>query len=301
MASPSYPEFERFNPSRSPAWRWERAQSLWEQRRHFSPHFDDEETHEALRYLRACRGRRGASSQAVIARFQDIHAARLLYEGDSEARTEVEARILAGQTDAEIAWLTNIPTSTITVYEGLFFRCREHLDARDWISLQAIGTSADATSILKQLAYRGGPLALDIVLAVTRDRPLPRHLFAAAPDPELAELRVRTAVKLLLDAMIPSPRYSWKDQFKLAKECRLASGEGAPSRSLKEMCTLLDMAHGRRSQAKASKKRRPKASNTKAGTAPHSPMRAPEEFSLASLMSTITGGHHDQADTIFAH
>jgi hypothetical protein len=300
MTIPSYPEFQRFNPSRSPAWRWERAQALLKQGRHFSPLFDDEATHEALRYLRACRGRRGASSQAVIARFQDIHAARQLYEAYSEARTEVEARVLAGQTDAEIAWLTNIPPSTITAYESLFFHCREYLDARDWISLQAIGTSADAGSIVKQLAYRGGPLALDIVLAVTRDRPLPRHLLAAAPDPEFAELRVRTAVKLLLDAMIPSPRYSWRDQCKLAKECRLASGEGAPSRSLKEMCTLLDMARAPRSRAKAAKKGARRTSPAKAAAAPDRP-RAPEEFSLASLMSALTGDHHDQADTIFAH
>jgi hypothetical protein len=119
--------------------------------------------------------------------------------GDRSYAQILEARILARQTDAEIAHELDTIPNTILWYKALFFDVRKRLDARDWI-IQAVlapailrqsptariaqalpsdsddlpANEAECASLpyldasMKHFAYFGGPHALDMVLHTFR-------------------------------------------------------------------------------------------------------------------------------------
>lgn len=154
---------------RAPGRRWRRALELVGSGRYYKPRRDDEATGRAARYLRAgarCRG--GASRARVMRDYGDAHAARRLHESGGQARLLVEARILARQPTGEVSRLTSVPPEVVDTHEGLFFNCRDRLDARDWVTVHALGrrvfsgqAAPDPGVVLKSFAYFGGPYAAD--------------------------------------------------------------------------------------------------------------------------------------------
>lgn len=65
-------------------------------------------------------------------------AARAIHEGDPYVRFELESRILANQTPAEIANRMLIPAEVVTEYEDYFFDVRGRLHMTSWIAREAI-------------------------------------------------------------------------------------------------------------------------------------------------------------------
>src|SRR5262245_56926215 len=95
---------ERSDPLRRVDWRWRYAQALVGAGRRISRRRDDPAVIDVVRYLRAlaqCHGTR--ECEVVRRRWPAISAANQLVEVGGERLWEVQARVLAGQSDAEIA------------------------------------------------------------------------------------------------------------------------------------------------------------------------------------------------------
>jgi hypothetical protein len=121
----------------------------------------------------------------------------------------VESYLLTELPLAEVARRCCLPPATVDAFESLFFACREHLAASDWILTQAVGAGPWNTfagghtgAVWKYMAYAAGPNVLEVVVAVTTDRPLPAWVRASCPDnPGYGEERLRLLCKLALGAM----------------------------------------------------------------------------------------------------
>jgi hypothetical protein len=130
----------------------------------------------AVHFLREearCRTDRGLAR--LRERWPAMYAARRLAEVDNPLGWEVRARIVAGQSDAEVAGRCMLSPETVHLFEALFFSVRDRLGAGDWISGQVIGpglwrgfTTEEIGRLWMAVANHGGPLALDAVLEVTQ-------------------------------------------------------------------------------------------------------------------------------------
>jgi hypothetical protein len=120
----------------------------------------------------------------------------------------VQARLLARQTPAEVARLTGLSAEAVDAYEGLFYHCRPHLDARDWVTFRLIGRTLeslkapDAGVVLKGFAYHGGPHVLEAVVPYLVGR---KKLFDDKPDLSTAEGRREQVVRLAVAAEMLAP------------------------------------------------------------------------------------------------
>lgn len=148
----------------------------------------------------------------VMIDFPAIYWAHWLHQQQPTAgppiRSVIEARILARQTDAEIAQTTGCVPETIEAYEALFFNVRERLDYRDFIVNSVIGLDAARGSqriepswLWKLLGYLGGPHVLDAVISgvpnlMRVDRP--DAVASFFHDLAIGSLRQKAAVAALL-------------------------------------------------------------------------------------------------------
>jgi hypothetical protein len=200
---PSYPELQRRSPTRAPAWRWERAQALVREGRHVSRRKDDEETALAVCYLRArrrCRHDRGDEQLAYV--FPDVHAARQLHERGGNTAVVVQARLLAQQSYEDVVRSTGVPLATLKVYEAIFFNVTDRLQARDWITIQAVRwwsfnptTGRDPATVLRAYAYHGGAILLDAALPYLLGG---RRQAGPGPDATTPEGRLDRSLRLAI-------------------------------------------------------------------------------------------------------
>jgi hypothetical protein len=203
-----FPQFQSDNPHRSIAWRWERACHLVNHGGTLSPRQDDPATRTAARFLRAwhrCR------DQARLAeKWRTLCAAHRLAVTDGRQRWELRARILARQSDAEIAARCALTAETVQWFEALFFNTRDRLGAVDWITSRCFGLGirfgvrpGDLETLWAVFAYHGGPLVLDVVRAVSVDADQPGWPWTAAANPG-GEDRLQRSARLAIAAlMIP--------------------------------------------------------------------------------------------------
>tara|TARA_R110002072_G_scaffold235696_1_gene393284 strand:- start:412 stop:1101 length:690 start_codon:yes stop_codon:yes gene_type:complete len=68
-----------------------------------------------------------------------MHASSQIFVEDGLRRAELEARILVGQTDAEIAELCKYAPELVQVYADLFFCVRDFPNAADWKLKYTVG------------------------------------------------------------------------------------------------------------------------------------------------------------------
>ena len=87
-------------------------------------------------------------------------------------RWAIEARILAGQSDKEIADALGTDAAVITAYEAVFFNVREMLERRDYIVNVVMGdavtrglTERQYDLLWKMFGYHGGKHVLDAVMS----------------------------------------------------------------------------------------------------------------------------------------
>jgi hypothetical protein len=113
----------------------------------------------------------------------------------------MEARILAGQTDREIAAAMNVAPAVVSAYEQNFFSVKDRLNAADFILSTTIGYTpfrgfdeGDWRSLWAYFAYTAGPKMLELVMAVSQSRRLPDR---ALHDGAGAELEVGIRAMLL--------------------------------------------------------------------------------------------------------
>jgi hypothetical protein len=102
---------------------------------------------------------------ALLAAFQVRSAV------DSRLRSELEARVLAGQSTAAIAALCGLPPEVVEAHVHVFFDLEGRLGASDYVTSVVIGIVpheglTDIDALMKCFAYSGGAHVLDAVIAV---------------------------------------------------------------------------------------------------------------------------------------
>jgi hypothetical protein len=166
------------NPLRAPHWRWLRAVQIDAGGRRASRKLDGEEgfiwVRRALRLKRHFERAAGRAEPlyALLERDPDLFWAHSIWTKDkAPTRWAIEARVLAGQSDEEIAHRAATSPAIVNAYVNTFFDVRSVLDRDDYV-LNVI--LADAVSrgvqerqydlLWKLLAYRGGPHVLDATI-----------------------------------------------------------------------------------------------------------------------------------------
>lgn len=170
---------EKYNPFRSTSWRYNRVLELADRQRVLPcAVYDDELVREARDFFilrrAASRGDQLGYNKAICKNPGMHYAFQLFERYDSEARRHIESRLLARQSDAEIAAVSAMLPSGIDIYERLFFNVRDRLTCSDWIVRQAIAPSNDAYQTsdplknhelsMKFFAYFAGPVALNAII-----------------------------------------------------------------------------------------------------------------------------------------
>ncbi len=111
----------------------------------------------------------------------------------ADAVLEVQARLLAAQTDDVIAAAVGTSPEVVDYYEKLFYSCRDRLWQRSFIAgvfLNAGGPTPTVADAVRRAAYRFGPLGVELFLAAVRGPgwetdtapPTTATEFAAAAD-----------------------------------------------------------------------------------------------------------------------
>jgi len=109
---------------------------------------------------------------ALILRDKELFWAHSIWLADKNpTRWGIEARVLAGESDAQIAEKIGTDPGIITAYINVFFDVRDRLNNLDYVQNVIM---ADAVTrglqerhydlLWKLLAYKGGPLVLDAVI-----------------------------------------------------------------------------------------------------------------------------------------
>lgn len=208
-ATPFFVAYHAHNPSRPLDWRWMRAQFLASTGRRGSPRKDDADTLAAA-YLRAqARCRDDADRARLEGRWPDIVAAERLFAEWGLGPGEVCARILAGQSDAEIAEHCDMSDGAVHWFESLFFCVRDRLGATDWIVARALGPGLglgyrreDLAGVWMAFGYFGGPAVLDAVIAATFADSARRTLPGRWGDAAGMDDRLRQSVRRAVEGMM---------------------------------------------------------------------------------------------------
>lgn len=185
-------QFEQFNPSRSPRWRYDHCLSLVEHSPRPKPASpkDDQYVRTYRRFLLRFHREDATSDsqrhQLFSANPGLYYAHSLYHQNDTEWRSILEARILTGASDEDIAETLGTLPETVDWYEQLFFNVRDRIDKQDWIVKTVIGTPAarlanryDTTTdhqrdmLYRLFGYFGGPLVLSVIVSGFESRSLP--------------------------------------------------------------------------------------------------------------------------------
>jgi hypothetical protein len=176
------------NPFRPPDWRWHRGGQLLETRAR-RRRLDDDWVVRARTFRAALAKASGNINLPRLARAHpEILGAYLVRQGDSLRRWEVEARLLADQSDRDITDRVGVSAGIIGAYDALFYDVRTWLSRSDWIAAGVLGPRLytgfevdDIEFVWKVLGYQHGPLVLDVLID---------HVKAggqSTANPELAE------------------------------------------------------------------------------------------------------------------
>lgn len=193
--------------SRLPCWRWARASWLVERHRRCHPHIDDDWTARARDFLLArapaakpARRRSTTVCDPVIAAALELWQAR-----PATGRWRVEGYLLTREPWEVVARRCALAVPVVAAYHSLFFCVRDRPCATDWLMARAVRGGpwnhfAGGPGVLwRYAALAGGPLALEVVIAVTLDQPFSEWVQTLCSDwPAYRLRRLRLACKLLL-------------------------------------------------------------------------------------------------------
>lgn len=166
------------SPFRAPHWRWLRAIQIDGGGPRASRKLDGEDgffwIRRAVRLKRHFEraGGRTEALYALLERDPHLFWAHSIWSRDkAPTRWAIEARVLAGQSDDEIAYRAATSPEIVSAYVNTFFDVRSVLDRDDYV-LNVILSDAVSRGVQerqydllwKLLAYRGGPHVLDATI-----------------------------------------------------------------------------------------------------------------------------------------
>jgi hypothetical protein len=162
------------SPYRPPQWRWELAKRYKSDLRALTENQDYylRNAFTLIRALERCRDdwERIDIYDSMPAGLTDAYDC-FTEERLNRFRWEVEARLLAGMTDAEISAETGLTESAVRFYENVFFHCRDRLGVTTWVVQVAIPTpiqygltERDLDTLWKVFGYFSGPPVLKSVI-----------------------------------------------------------------------------------------------------------------------------------------
>ena len=241
-----FERMRRHDPDRTPDQRWKEALRIVAEHRRVSARRDGPELIRAVDYQRAmarCRTERGRDG--VRRRFPDLHEAALMVQAGGPALDEIKARILAGQSDAEIAARCRVSAGAVQSLESLFFETRASVKAHDWIISKVIGPAynranpgPNQSAIWLSAGYHAGPLYLEAVLAVSKNEPFPESIQpTSSPVDLLFAARLRKSIKIAIDVELMPPDVDPRFLFRL--HLRLIA-EKKPSIRVKSIIERID-------------------------------------------------------------
>jgi hypothetical protein len=168
----------RDNPMRAPHWRWLRAMQVDAGGMRPSKSIDGGDGFTWIRRAVRLKRRHALAANRPHALFALARADKELFwahsiwaEERAPTRWAVEAHILAGESDEEIAKKVGCEPAVVAAYEAVFFNVREKLDQVGYISNVVMGdavarglTERQYDLLWKLFGYRGGSHVLDALI-----------------------------------------------------------------------------------------------------------------------------------------
>jgi hypothetical protein len=279
-------------------WRWQRACWLQETGQRPDRRLDDAWVARARHFLDALGGGPdGAVPGRADRRDPAIAQALQLSRADPRFdRWRLEAYLLTAEPLEAVARHCALPAATVRAFHELFFDVRPRLGARDWIALRALRSGPgngcggeQPGGVWKVCAYAAGPRVLEVVMAVTMNRPLPDWVHA--PGGRLTpgrEARLRLSCKLLVTGLTTPSAEVLRALVAISERARTleADAAGPPARAAGLLPALHDFLQGlgrRRRPARRRKRVAPPSAEANAGAAaapaprsrPSAPARGP--------------------------
>jgi hypothetical protein len=166
---------------------------------HVTEWADDDDQWVAC-YAKYLRSLDSGSQPAHVA----VHQARQLTEQDGPVLWEVRARLLAGQTDAEIGARCALPSEVITWYESLFFAVRAHTEATKYLLSRTVGDGlyrgfreGEVGEFWAWAALAGGPVVVNVLVDALRAARKPG-------DPPVLSIYLRPGIAPQVQAFVAS-------------------------------------------------------------------------------------------------
>jgi hypothetical protein len=169
----------RDNPKRATNWRWLRAVQIDGGGLRANRSVDGPEGFAWIRRALRLKRRYDEAGNRPELMYRLVQYDRAMFwahsiwmDDKAPTRWAIEARILAGESDLEIAERLGTAPDIIAAYEAVFFQVREMLPRRDYIvnvvmaDAVARGVSERQYDLLwKMFGYHGGPHVLDSVIS----------------------------------------------------------------------------------------------------------------------------------------
>jgi len=152
-------EHQLNNPDREPDWRWRLIQFINTQISSSGGPLrastrDDAHERTAWQVIRGFQrfdnDEENGEFEKLVRKFPFIYYAYDLFSKTPtrpELTLYLQARLLAGQTNEDIAKVMSITPATVEWYEALFFDVRKHLRCRDWIVLKVLNPALNKTPL----------------------------------------------------------------------------------------------------------------------------------------------------------
>lgn len=196
---------ERVEPQHmpSPSWRWDQAKRIATSQN--VPASLDPITQAAVQFLTE-RPEVAGSVLPQCTALAAVAAASEIASHCDLRQAEVNARLVAGQSDAEISERCGISPDVVAAYAYLFMDVRKSLRATDWLQVHVIGSGPqrgfrddELAEWWAQQALAGGPRAVDYFAKLYREVTQPGEPLALSKY-----LTADAAVHLNVRAMIAS-------------------------------------------------------------------------------------------------
>lgn len=177
----------RDNPRRSPHWRWLRAVEIDSGGTRATRAVDGEDGFTWIRRASRLKRRFEAAGNRSDALYRLVQYDREMFwaynmwaDDKAPMRWAIEARVLAGESDENIAKRIGTDGGVIAAYTSVFFDVRGFLDNRDYVVnvIMADAVSRGLTErqydlLWKMFAFHGGSYVLDAVMSKVTSLPRP--------------------------------------------------------------------------------------------------------------------------------